>query len=546
MMLRYLALALFSLLLTVPGLWTVPPLDRDEARYVQATKQMIETGDYGDIRFQETSRYKKPIGIYWLQAGAVTLSGQGEAAPIWIYRLVSVFSILLVVLSTYWAGSRLYGNRAGIIAALIIGGIWGAAFEGRVAKTDAMLLACAVIAQGALAQIYVGVRKQETVASGMPWLFWAAQAVGVLIKGPVTPFLAVTTAATLCIFDRDWRWLRQLKPLRGLLVALLLVSPWLVWITWESGGAFWQEALGKDILGKVARGQESHGAPPGYFALTYSLYFWPFGLLALGAGFMAMNGVRGDPRLRFCLAWYIPFWLAIELVPTKLPHYALPAYPALALLTGWAMALPADETVPLRNWQHWIWRLAAAGSIVVTIGLAGSVIGMPIYLNGWVSPLSFIAAGAVLLAGYLAFPRGKQLQAGRICLAALSAGLAYAFIFGQVLPSLTPIWLSSRIAVAFNEHKPRQDAVLASVRFHEPSLVFLAGTKTALTDIAGAARLLRADPSGAMALIPDEDESAFRATVGPGYRVEAMSKIAGINYSSGDRLALTLYRVVEQ
>ena len=55
----------------VPGLFQIPPVDRDEARFAQATKQMIETGDYVDIRFQDESRYKKPVGIYWLQAAAV-------------------------------------------------------------------------------------------------------------------------------------------------------------------------------------------------------------------------------------------------------------------------------------------------------------------------------------------------------------------------------------------------------------------------------------------------------------------------------------------
>ncbi len=60
-----------ALLNILPGFFTIPPIDRDEARFAQATKQMIETGDYVDIRFQDEVRYKKPVGIYWLQAGAV-------------------------------------------------------------------------------------------------------------------------------------------------------------------------------------------------------------------------------------------------------------------------------------------------------------------------------------------------------------------------------------------------------------------------------------------------------------------------------------------
>ena len=64
-------LVLISLLSFLPGSFNIPPVDRDEARFAQATKQMIESGDYIDIRFQDEVRYKKPVGIYWMQAGVV-------------------------------------------------------------------------------------------------------------------------------------------------------------------------------------------------------------------------------------------------------------------------------------------------------------------------------------------------------------------------------------------------------------------------------------------------------------------------------------------
>src|SRR5437870_13741710 len=63
-----LAVALLGFL---PGFLSIPPIDRDEARFAQATKQMVESGEYVDIRFQDEVRYKKPVGIYWLQAGVV-------------------------------------------------------------------------------------------------------------------------------------------------------------------------------------------------------------------------------------------------------------------------------------------------------------------------------------------------------------------------------------------------------------------------------------------------------------------------------------------
>ena len=87
-------LILCGLLLFLPGFFNIPPIDRDEARFAQATKQMVESGDFVDIRFQDEVRYKKPVGIYWMQSVAVeTASALGlprAQLRIWIYRIPSL------------------------------------------------------------------------------------------------------------------------------------------------------------------------------------------------------------------------------------------------------------------------------------------------------------------------------------------------------------------------------------------------------------------------------------------------------------------------
>jgi len=545
---RYLLLFLFSLLLSASGLASLPVVDRDEARFVQATKQMVETGDYVDIRFQDQARYKKPIGIYWLQSAAVGLSGQGAQAPIWIYRLVSAFGIALSVVAVAWTGARLFGAAAGMAAGLVLAALFAVAFEGRIAKTDAVLLACCVAAQGALAQIYATSRRNEPVAGFLPWLFWAAQGFGILVKGPIAPLLSALTVATLFAFERDGRWLKKLKAGRGVLLAAIIVLPWLALITWKSGGAFWQEAVGKDMLGKVAQGEESHGQPPGFYVLTYSLFMWPFGLAAIGAALVALNHVRKDVRLRFCLAWYIPFWLLFELIPTKLPHYVLPAYPALALLIGWLLAAPpgmAQEK--LKRWQTLLWWATALGLAVVTLGLAAICIGAPLYLDHAFNFWSIPAAVAVLAAGWLAFPRPAPLSVSRIGAAAAAAGIAYALLFGTIAPSLQPIWLSPRIEAQVRAYRPCETTVLAASGYHEPSLVFLAGTDTVLTDTQGAAAHLASDPACALALVPVGEEGELTAALAASGRTAArLAEIDGVNYSSGKALALGLYHVAGQ
>src|SRR5258708_21308186 len=116
-----LAVALLGFL---PGFSSIPPIDRDEARFAQATKQMVESGDYVDIRFQDEVRYKKPVGIYWLQAAVVkTAAGLGvpEArTTIWLYRMPSLLGATGAVLLTYWAALAFVTRRPALIPALMM------------------------------------------------------------------------------------------------------------------------------------------------------------------------------------------------------------------------------------------------------------------------------------------------------------------------------------------------------------------------------------------------------------------------------------------
>src|SRR5437762_9157261 len=97
----YLLLAGLCLLLYLPGIAAIPPLDRDEARFAQATRQMLETGDFLRIRFQDEARNKKPAGIHWLQAAAVSAFAGPDSNAIWPYRLPSIIGALGAVLLTF-------------------------------------------------------------------------------------------------------------------------------------------------------------------------------------------------------------------------------------------------------------------------------------------------------------------------------------------------------------------------------------------------------------------------------------------------------------
>ncbi len=107
----YALLVFLCLLLYTPGLARIPALDRDEARFAQASRQMLESGDYIRIRFQNEARNKKPVLIYWLQAASVELFSTPESTAIWPYRLPSVLGAALAVLLTFAFGSRLFAGE---------------------------------------------------------------------------------------------------------------------------------------------------------------------------------------------------------------------------------------------------------------------------------------------------------------------------------------------------------------------------------------------------------------------------------------------------
>ena len=104
-------LTLCGLVLFLPGFFNIPAIDRDEARFAQATKQMVESGDFVDIRFQDDVRYKKPVGIYWLQS-AVVEAASALGLPraqlrIWLYRIPSLIGAIGAVLVDLLDGARL-------------------------------------------------------------------------------------------------------------------------------------------------------------------------------------------------------------------------------------------------------------------------------------------------------------------------------------------------------------------------------------------------------------------------------------------------------
>jgi 4-amino-4-deoxy-L-arabinose transferase-like glycosyltransferase len=539
---RWLALALLLVLavaLFAPGQSGIPPIDRDESRYAVATTQMLTTGDFIDIRFQDEARHLQPAGIYWMQSIAVSVFSSVEARAIWGFRLVSLAGATLAVLLTGWLAARLFGAGAGLIAGALLGVSLLLGVEARMAKIDATMLAAVLTAQSALMLLYLDRARRPALAAGV---FWAALGVGLMLKGPVGPLVSGLTILVLIAWDRRIAWLRRLHARWGIPLMLAIVLPWLIAITVSTGGAFLTDAVGHSMLGKVATGQQAHGAPPGYHLLAFNIAFWPGSLFAvLAIPFIWRN--RREPAFRFLIAWMLPTWLVFELVATKLPHYTLPTHPAIATLAAAALTAGAIR-LPEGRWR-WpalgylgLWKLVGAG-----LALAGT--GAALYLDGRLDPVaiavSVLGLAAIGFTG-LSLLRGQPNRAlGLACAGAL---VIWAGTFGWTLPRLHGLWLTPRIVAAAEAAAACPDRVLATNPYHEPSLVFLHGpyrTRLAATP-EEVAEVLSEHRDCIVAMVGARERERFLARAAElGIAPTPASSVQGRNYSNGRMLDLTLF-----
>src|SRR5438309_882332 len=112
---KYATLFFAVLLFHVAGTWSVPLIDRDEPRFAEASREMIERGDYIVPRFNNQLRLDKPPLAYWAQVASYKVFGENDFAA----RFPSAVAAALVALSILAWGKRMAGNEVGWWAAII-------------------------------------------------------------------------------------------------------------------------------------------------------------------------------------------------------------------------------------------------------------------------------------------------------------------------------------------------------------------------------------------------------------------------------------------
>ena len=589
----YAVLAGLVFLLALPGLFALPVLDRDEGRFTEASSEMMETGDFVVIRYHEELRNKKPVAIHWFQSIAVSLTSGAAERNIWDYRIPSMLGAIMAALATFWGGTALFSRRSAFVAALVLGTTLLLTTEANIAKTDAAQCGFLALGMAALAHIRAGATSKR-----LSILFWACLSIGVLLKGPIAPLVVFSTIAALFIWERNFTWAKPLLYWGGLSLFVVMTVPWYIAVQIATDGEFLSEAVRVDLGQKLVDGAEGHDGPPGLHTAALPLLFWPGTILLVPGIWLAISSAFAGRRKaqdgklegaraasasaweeqqagawRFLLCWLVPSWLVFEIAPTKLVHYTLPMYPALALMAGAA----ADRWFATNEWNRGRWISAGLfGVIALLLALAptGWVLG-PVRADAasefgeyatrvagvweqawnstgigiWPSLLILLAAGGTIYA------LGKKYTVGLlagIIACSLVAGVGYRAVVLPnqswmlstgaslsalrevcALPEGTSAWRDSGCA-------GRAPKLIRAISFAEPSLVFELGNKI----------ILPPDSTPAIPPIAEDNRPAWLINIADPPGREALDKLIdaavaadrcvrlarrfAFNYSNGD------------
>ena len=328
------------------------PMDRDEPRFAQASKQMLESGDFVDIRFQDEARHKKPVGIYWLQSAVVAVAealGVPEArTTIALYRIPSLFGALATVLLTYWAALAFIGRRGAFLAAALMASSHPP--HGRSAARQDRRGACRLRRGG---HGGAGARLSRPGSAGccrgerLAFFWLAARRRHPRSRARSSRCSSASAAVTLSWRERSARWLLALRPLDGAIVDAAR-RPALVRRHRDQERRRVLRGLGRP--GHARQGRDGAGASiggrPAIICSPSSRPSGPAAILAAHRGAVRLVSPRARTRSPSRSLGSSRAWLIFEAVPTKLPHYVLPLYPAIAILT--VMAIGAAFVGPHR------------------------------------------------------------------------------------------------------------------------------------------------------------------------------------------------------
>src|ERR1019366_7715884 len=325
------ALLFLSLALLLSGTWILPLTDRDEARFSEASREMIQRGDFVVPWFNDAWRFDKPVFIYWCQIASYRVFGENDFAA----RLPSVLLTTATALLLVRWGRKIADGKTGFLAGAIFIGCLQILVNGRLATADMALVFFVALATWSGWEL---TRPEQIHRRRWWWIFYVTLALGFLAKGPVA-WLPLGGMILGRVLRKNSFCLPLNETVVGLCIVVALTSLWGIPALEQTGGRFLAVGLGEHVVFRSVGVIDGHGLAgalgflallPLYF-LTFFISFFPWSTrvpLALRSWW--------PERKHDDLGWYLLVQAAVvfvvfSLVRTKLIHYTMPAFPCLAL-----------------------------------------------------------------------------------------------------------------------------------------------------------------------------------------------------------------------
>ncbi len=326
-----LALLLFAAaVMFFAGLGRLPLLEPDEGRNAEVGREMLASGDWITPHFNSFPVLDKPAVFFWMVAASFKAFGVSEGAA----RMPSAIMGAATMLLVWFLGRRMFGNSAGLRAALIFATCPLALLLAREVIFDMTLTFFVTLAMVA----FWLAEERKFVVPWFEMVMFAALGVAAITKGPVGVIIPLISILIYDAVRGRWReWLR-LRWGWGVLVLLAVALPWFIAVSVRNPDfpryAFWNESLKRFATGAARRGGGVF-----YYVPVFLGGFFPWSLFLIFAGGNRLRRWRelkqeaGRPIL-FLLCWvaWVVFFFSVS--HSKLPTYFLPAVVPLSILMG--------------------------------------------------------------------------------------------------------------------------------------------------------------------------------------------------------------------
>ena len=507
--------------------------DQDEAAYAGFARTMIRTGDWVVPQFTWSEPHRKTPLLFWCIAVSFMVFGENEFA----LRFPTVLAVLLTFVSIATIGRSVFGKRVACLAAAILAATLFIPNLGKIAVTDSLVMLFETLAALALMRIVADRPEAKRV---WPWtlLFWVSVALGTLAKGPVILIFCGGMGAWLTVFHAQRvRLLLGLQP--WFLLPLSLVPIW--WwgsLAWErTDGELIRWMYDWYVKNRATRTVFNQGGPPGYYLITFFWTLLPWACF-IPAALVRVWQRRKEPVYCALAGWLAAGWVVWEFAASKLPTYALGAYPAFALLFAYeVLDLDAVALWKRRSVRIGVW-LSLVTSFVFATGILGGAVFFlhePRLAFAAALPAAIILVVPMWAMARLRSDHGDIRSAVRLLLFGPVTCLLSAWIL--TIPQMEPMRSQSpQIAKVIEAEAPAGAAVMLGGNFSRPSLPFYLGRNhdpILMKEASVADMLQRADGEPSVLVLNEEGYADIQQSRGA--RDWRSIHVPGFNFDRGHR-----------